>query len=378
MENQNGFSRVVQGIFPRTDFTAGNLTSTNFPYASVYFPENAGGDDGGRGASESFPVIYDVSGYKDAPFDAWRFQRIPGFVYGMCPGIWALRDSQVLNQQAMTLLRAAHMAVDPPWALPQEIEGREEIFPGGRNWISMVGSKPEPMVSGMQYPVGTDAHDRLVKAVNDHFGIDFWMTLAQSQNGGQEMTATQVDAIKAEQQAMVQSMVSSYESQVLEPQVERTFARLVSNGTIEPFQGNYQGKSIELKIEFIGPLAQLARRLHITGNIQQFLQAVLPYAQIKGPQVLDPIDDDNYIKTMANGYRVGNVLKTDQKLEQERKAKQQMIQQQMQQQQQIEAMNATANMAGKGGKAPEQGSPMAGLLAQHGAPPSSFASQGGQ
>ena len=338
--NPNKRTLVIHAVEPRDDFDPTSRLSVKRKFASYYF---IAGDF----------TILEESGYKRFPYKVWRPVREPGMVYGLGPGIFAIRDSHVLQAAAKTMIDAANRSVDPPWAVPKSIEGEEELFPGGRTYVN-----PEdiqglaPLVSGMNYPLGKDWVQELKEACKRHYMVDSLLVLSQMDSG--DRTATEVDELKAEKSQMISAILSSFCSEYLDMELEDLILDMLDAGTIPMLQTPGKNQSA-YKFDYVGPLPAQQRTVHRTAGIRRLFAEVAPYAKVS-QTILDWLDEGEFVEAIGEGYNALNGVRERKDVEKIQQTRAQMQQAQMQQQMALQQAQVAAEIASKGGKAPEPGS----------------------
>jgi hypothetical protein len=348
--NAGDYTKVIHAVEPRADYDPTSPLAIKKRFSSCYALE------------QDNWFIADESGFDSFPYLIWRPEVVPGMVWGVGPGIYALRDSQILQQAGRTLMDAANKAVDPPWTVPIEIQGEEQLFPGGRNYISGQSGAMQPLISGINYPIGQDQAERLRRGVEKHYSVDYFLML--NQMDARQRTATEIMELQAEKSAIISSISNSYTSGVLDVLLEGIFYEDLDLGIIpRPMVNSTNGNPIKITFEYVGPLAQAQKRYHKIAGPQKAMQDILPIAQFK-PEILDMLDVDSYVKLIADANNSNILVLDDNIVAQVRQARAQQQQAMMQSQQQNDATTVAGQFASQGSKAPEPGSPMDRLMKQ--------------
>lgn len=339
-KNPDAKTTVLHIVEPRSDYDPTSKLAKKRKYGSYYVLE------------ESFEII-EESGFDEFIYKIWRPFRRPGLVWGVGPGIFSIRDSHVLQTAAKTLLDAANRAVDPPWAVPAALEGDEELFPGGRNYVN-----PEdiaglaPLVSGMAYPIGKDQINELRQAVQRHYMVDYFLMLNQMQ--AQQKTALEVSELQAEKSSMVSAIMSSFTSGYLDLELEEIVIDDIKSGRLEPLM--IQGiPGVSFKFDYIGPLPQNQRTYHRTSAVRRVANELLPISKLI-PSILDYFDEGEYAQAIAEGFNGLSVIRDEETVKKIQQARAQMQAQQMQMAMQAQQMQTAAEVASKGSQAPQDGS----------------------
>ncbi len=339
-DNLNGKTLIIHAVEPRSDFDPTSKLAKKRKYGSYYL------------FSKDFKIL-EESGFDNFPYKVWRPFRQPGLVYGVGPGIFCIRDTQVLNQAARTLIDYANKSVDPPFAIPKDLEGEEELFPGGRNYINPEDIQGfRAITTGLSYPIGKDQVSELRKAVERHYMVDYFMMLNQME--ARDRTALEVSELQAEKSSMVSAILSSFTSGYLDLEIEEIVSDDLMSGKMNKFK-SIGGKPISYKFDYIGPLPMNQRTYHRTSGIRRVASELIPLAKFV-PTILDYFDEGEYAQAIGEGFNSLSVIRTSDDVAKRQAARAQMQAQQMQAQQMQQAMQTAAEVASKGGKAPEDGS----------------------
>lgn len=316
-----------------------------------------------RWASEYWEVVAKhllrEGGFERMPYTAIRWATNSGDTYGWGPGSEALVDIKRANQINKDLLDAGHRSVLPPWAMPESMRNRFSSKPDARNYLKPGEKPPEPIQSGAQFPMALQDQQWVKERIEDHFLVDFFLMLQRSQDIVK--TATEVREMQAEKAAVLGTLIGRLQSEFLDPTIDFMFYNGVKAGRIPPpppallqwmvVNGKTEGN---IKVEYIGPLAQAQKRFHVTQGVIQGLNATLPYAQFR-PEILDLYNWDETIRAIAEAQGMPARLVMDEKaVTAIRLARQQAMQKAAQQQQEMAGADAYQKMQ----KAPEAGSPL--------------------
>lgn len=278
---------IIHAIYPRADLDPDKLDAKNMPWASVWILEGATSD-----------VLLE-SGFQSMPGVAWRWTVNSNEWYGRSPAWFALADIRLAQQQALTNLRAAHRASDPPYAMLESIRNRADLSPGGKVYLQRGEEPPVPLNTGLNtLPIGLQYQERSEKAIREHFHVDFFLMLSRAAFEHVEMTATQVIEMQGEKAAVLGTRIGRLQSEFLNPMIDQIYDLLARLGRLPPIPDilyEYMGAKID--INYLGPLAQAQKRLFKTQSINGVLAAILPIVQIK-PDVLDNIDLDAMVREL--------------------------------------------------------------------------------
>lgn len=327
----------IHACFPAVDID--DDTSGDMKYISYYFEEN--GED-----------VLRKGGYKTFPYIVWRWRVDSQEVYGRSPAYDALWDIKGLNQMSKTMLEAAQLASKPPLNIPSEMKGKVRNVPGGANYYEDPGRLVQPMVTGINYPIGMDQVQDKKEAVKQLFKVDFFLML---QNAERQMTATEIMERQSEKVAVLGATIGKFGTEALSGAIGRTFEIELAAGRIP--QGPEGAAGAEMTIEYLGPLAQAQKRLSKSQGIMRSLESLLPIMQYNQEitMMIDWLELAREIME-ANGMPEKIIRK-----KQEVIAIQQQQQQMMQAEQQRQMLESTGKAMSLD-KKPEDGSIVAQMM----------------
>ena len=341
-ERQYQYFRLIHAVQPREEFDPNDAGNKNFPYESIYYIDGW----------DNFELS--CSGFKTFPYAVWRFRKEPGYTYGFGPGLDSLRDGEILQQVSKTMLEADHMAVRPPWLLPEGMRTNDDelqLFPEGRNYYD--GLNPQsirPLSTGTPV-IGHQREEQLKQAIRDHFFVDFMLMLQQAQR---QMTAQEVIERQAEKAAVLSTIIGRFNSELMDVVFQRIFEIDFEYGLLPPLPVDISVEKIN--IDYMGPLAMAQKMYHRNMGVQRFLGQVLPLAQAF-PDILDRIDSDAMVDDAADSNNLNPKilvpLAKALKLRQQKAAAQQAA---VTNQAQQQALQQAAEFSQKAGTAPEPGS----------------------
>lgn len=249
---------------------------TAHPIVSIYF-ETAG------------KHLLDIGGYFELPFQAPRWSKRSGEVYGRGPGHAALPDIRVLNTVAMAQLTAAEKQADPPLLVPDDgVLGKINTHAGGITYYTPGHGEritPLPVASSleiMEMIIGKRQEAIRRAFLNDRIQMA----------GGPQMTATEVMARERKQMLVLGPVLGRLQSEFLGPLVERTFSLLYRAGELPEVPESMGGK--EARARYVSPIARAQKQ----GEADSFagaLSFVTPLVQTN-PELLDNFDTDTIVR----------------------------------------------------------------------------------
>jgi len=327
-ENLNQELTIIHAVYKRSEYDKDSPDSKNMPYASIYLDE---GED---------RIILE-SGYNEFPYAVFVWEPVAGTAYGESPSIHALDDIRILNKLDEQKIRIAQMAGSPAYNVPSSMRGSENVVPNGYNYFEKPDEIITPVNNGTNFPITLEIYKDIEDRVKDWFHVDFFLALQQQRAAN--MTATYVMELQGEKAAVLSDLVVNLNS-ALEKIIQRSFNILWRQRKITEPPVGLAGSGAQLKVEFMGPLAQAQKKYHQTGGIKESLSLIGAVAQIAGPQALDIVDFDSTLKRGLEGLGFAqDAIREDRDIEALRK---QRAQQQAQAEQQAMAMEQQKQIMG--------------------------------
>jgi len=328
---------VLHATFPREDRDFYKIDQLNKPVASIYILEKG-------------KILLREGGYDDNPYIVLRDGKNPDEVYGL--GVSHSALPEILQSQEITrdTMRGRQKAVDPAVTYPAELMGTLDLDPGGENPLSPGAGEVKAINQSQFYPAGTEQQEQIWKRIRDKYNVDFWLMLTQMI--GQNITATQVMEMSAEKAAVLGTLLGLINDQLLDPLFDRVFSIAYKAGMFPVPPESLISTQAEIKVDYIGPLAQKQKQFHAVFGLNQALQQYAPLTEL-APETKDVLDwDEAAIHILESGGAPAKTVrdrKTIKKIRDGRaKAQQEVLQ--MQQGQHL------ADLYNKTQKAPEEGS----------------------
>jgi len=340
---------ILHAVYKREEYDDDSPDAKNMPYASVYIDE---GED----------CILLESGYNEFPYAVFMWEPVAGAAYGESPSIHALDDIRILNKIDESKLRVAQMAGNPAYNVPDSMRGSENVVPGGYNYFENPNEIVSPVNSGINFPIALEMYKDIEDRVKDWFNVDFFLALQQQRPSN--MTATYVMELQGEKAAILSDLVVNLNS-ALEKIIQRSFNILFRQRKIPPPPQELEGTGAQLKVDFMGPLAQAQKKYHESGGISQSLNLIGAVANIAGPESLDTVDFHQTLKTGLEGLGFPqNAIREDRDVEEIRKQRAIAMQQQQQQAMAVEQQKQITNNYNKLNEPVKQGSALADIQEQ--------------
>jgi len=307
---------ILHAVYKRDEYDSESPDARNMPYASVYIDE---GED----------YILLESGYNEFPYAVFVWEPVAGTPYGESPSIHALDDIRFLNKMYESQLRMVQMAGDPAYNVPNSMREGVNVVPGGYNYFEKPDEIVSPINSGTNYPVALDVYKNKEDIIKDWFNVDFFLALQQQRPAN--MTATYVMELQGEKAAILSDLVVNLNS-ALEKIIQRSFNILWRQRKIPPPPAGIAGSGAQLKVDFMGPLAQAQKKYHESGGITHGLNLIGAVAKIAGPDALDTVDFHQTLKTGLEGFGFPqNAIREDKDVEEMRRQRAQAMAMQQQQ-----------------------------------------------
>lgn len=258
----------IHAIFPRAVYKPQGLRSRNMPFASVHVCKETR-----RVARES--------GFHEFPVVAPRYNRIPGTVYGTGAVSLALPDIKELNVLKGWEKKAAALAVAGMFIAEDDGVLNPSTVKVGPGKIIVANSveSMRPLMTGSDFKVAFTSEANLQAQIRKVMMAD---TLGQQ--GGQPMTATEVQARLNLLRQQLGPVFGRFQAEYLTPLVERCFYLMLRDGALPEPPAEMDG--VNFHVTFDNPLAR-AQRMTQVAAIEQLEQGLVGLSQALGPEVMD-------------------------------------------------------------------------------------------
>lgn len=324
---------IIHAIEPRSDRDVSKRDSKNMPFKSVYFEKHEQAKSG---------KVLREGGYKQFPGLVPRWATAGGDIYGNSPGMEALGDIKQLQHEQLRKAQGIDYMTKPPLQVPISMKNSEvETLPGGISYVDTSsptgGIRTAFEVQLNLRDLGEDIRD-VRERIRDSFYVDMFLMLSNDQRSG--TTAYEVAERHEEKLLMLGPTVERLHNELLDPLVNMTFDRMLSEGAFPPPPPELNNQ--EINIEYISMLAQ-AQRAVATNGIDRFVVSLGNIASFK-PDVLDKFDQDRWAEEYSDMLGVDpSFIVPDDKVALIRQSRQQ----QQQAAQQAEMVNQGADTAQK-------------------------------
>lgn len=276
---------VVRAVFPRRTREYGKIDNLNKPFASISILEDTND-------------LLSVSGFDENPYTTHRWSVNPGEVYGRGWGYLIMTDTLRLNALAKVELTYAHLGIKPPMWYPAHMTGRLNLDPGGLNPYNNPSEVIQKIDMVGNFPIAQNREMQLKESIRDGLMLDFFVSLQQLQ--GKNMTATQVLEMQGEKAAILSSITNRIYTELLSPLLVKTWRIAHRAGRMPEIPEALLSRGVTgLKIDFVGPLAQIQKRYHAFQGVTQSMEQITAYAKMF-PQMLQIIDADELGRHLLN------------------------------------------------------------------------------
>lgn len=284
---------VLHAIEPRRGRDYTKIDARNMLFKSCYL--ELGRDNDSKFLRES--------GFKEFPAICPRWLVDGDDTYATrWPAALALGSIKQLQQEQKQKSTAIDYQVEPPLGVPLELKNSGvDRLPGGVTFIN--AANPQGGIRSM-FEVRLDLQHLLIDIqdvrdrINKSFFVDLFKMLANDTRSN--VTAREIAERHEEKLLMLGPVLESLHTEMLQPYVEITFAKMLRAGLFAPgteLEPPPELQGQDLDIEFISTLAQ-AQRAVGTASVDRLIGTIGSLAAIK-PEVLDKLDADQAVDAYA-------------------------------------------------------------------------------
>ena len=236
------------------------------------------------------------SGFPEWPWSVPRWMKRAGEKYGRGRGHVVLPDVKMANRIAGATIESLEKNVDPSLQLPDDgVMGIPSLARGGLTYVRSDlfrhGDPIRKIHAGGDTSLGIDYTIRLDRKIEDGF-----LNNLLSISDDPRMSATQVVTLDEKSQNILGPIIGSFESEDLDPMVNRMLGIGIRSGQVQTPPESLQGRP--LKIIYTSPLAR-RRRSGEVAAIGRTFSVVAPMAEIH-PQIWDNFDFDETARLIAS------------------------------------------------------------------------------
>jgi len=304
---------------------ANNNTDKILPPEKRPFEERFILDTGAIELTETLTGYYEMPGY----LTTWG--RMTGSKFGFSPALSILPDIRVINRLVSQILDAAAKVIDPPiMTTHRGVIGDIDLQPGGETVLRDPDAM-RPFESGARFDVSQLQKGDLVQSIRAAFYVD---QLELPMND--RMTATEVQVRYEQMQRLLGPALFRLQTDFLDKLISRCFNILLREEQFPEMPPIVAEKMGEFEVDYQGPLAR-GQKMGPVDAFQQLMSIIERVAPVH-PEVVNSIKWDDAMRDIA--LRMGvpaKLLKSDDELAQEAKARAEQ-EQQMQQQEQAAQM----------------------------------------
>jgi hypothetical protein len=289
---------VLHGIEPRRDRNYGKLDSKNMAFKSCYL-------EMGRDGEQQY---LRESGFKEFPAVCPRWLVDGDDTYASrWPAAVALGSIKQLQQEQLKKSTAIDYQVEPPLQVPVAYKNQDlDRLPGGVMYVD-TNTQTGGIRSAFEVNLNLqhllldiqDVRDRINKA----FFVDLFKMLANDTRSN--VTAREIAERHEEKLLMLGPVLESLHTEMLQPFVEITFAKMMRAGLFAPgmpLEPPQELHGQDLDIEFISTLAQAQRAVGVS-SIDRYVGTIASVSSIK-PGILDKLDEDQLADVYADALGV--------------------------------------------------------------------------
>jgi hypothetical protein len=241
------------------------------------------------------------SGFLEQPFMAPRWWAKVDDIYGSTVGRDALPDVKQLQLLTKKMYWAIDMQNEPPAVAHVDLKNKTaKMVPGGVSFVpNMRGN--EAFRAAYEIDPDLNAYQVLIQQKKDAIsrGLFEDLFLMLSELDRKQITATEIAERKEEKLIQLGPVLESVEDELLNPLIDRAFARMLRVGALPPPPPELRGKP--LRVEYISILAQ-AQRAVGTASIERVANFILGLSQVF-PEAGDKLDVDATIDSY--GRKIG-------------------------------------------------------------------------
>jgi len=143
--------------------------------------------------------------------------------------------------------------------------------------------------------------------------VDMFLMLNRYQDSNK--TATEVMEMQSEKAAIMGSITARIESELFDPLFDRYFEIGMKNGwlPLPPPEAYEMLEGADLKIDYVGPMAQIQKRFYEMQSIDASLEKIFKFGQVM-PEIIDVLDPTETGIRLASGSDLPQELIRDRKV----------------------------------------------------------------
>ncbi|HUP82436.1 MAG TPA: portal protein, partial [Pirellula sp.] len=263
-----------------------------FPWAEFYWEKG----------SPNEPEFLSKRGFFEWPGIVPRWDVSGNDAYGRSPGMDALGDIKQLQQETRRKAQAIDKLANPPMVADVELKNAPaSTLPGGVTYITRKdGAGFKPAYENFRPPIQELMADimEVQKRIKTIFFNDLFLMFQELQ--AEPRSAAAIDARREEKLVMLGPVLERFQTEALDPAIDRTFGIMMRGGLFPEAPPEIQGRPIQVEYSSMLAAAQSAAS---TSAIERLFALVGNAAAIH-PEVLDVPNWDKSI--MEYSSRIGN------------------------------------------------------------------------
>lgn len=243
------------------------------------------------GDAEKQPLA--IRGFWDKPFSASRWATQGNDAYGRSQGMDVLPDVKQLQVMTRRMAEAIEKMVRPPLIANGKLKNQPASgLPGHVTYMDDYDGK-----NGIHsiYDVNPDVNalaqniEKISQRIDKGFFKDIFMAISTLQ--GDQRTATEIQARRAEAMQVLGPVVENIISENLRPKLKRVYSIMQRKKLIDPMPKSLQG--LPLGFDFVSTLA-LAQKAAAIGSMERMAALVGNLVPVF-PEAKDKFNVDDYI-----------------------------------------------------------------------------------
>lgn len=253
-----------------------------FPWREIYWS---------YGTASKQPLS--VRGFWDKPFSASRWSTQGNDAYGRSQGMDVLPDVKQLQVMTRRMAEAIEKMVRPPLIADEKLKNQPASgLPGHVTFMPGLDQH-----NGMRsiYNVNPDVNalaaniEKISQRIDKGFFKDIFMAISTLQ--GDQRTATEIQARRAEAMQVLGPVVENIITENLRPKLKRVYAIMDRKKMIDPMPQSLQG--LPLGFDFVSTLA-LAQKAASIGAMERMASLIGNLTSVF-PEARDKFNVDDYI-----------------------------------------------------------------------------------
>ena len=281
---------VAHAIEPNDDGKNFGIPSS-FPIRECYW--EWGGSTSPQSGQQMPPAFLRKRGYHEQCAIIGRWDLVSNDAYGRSPAMDALGDQKQLQLETRRKAQAIDKMVNPPLVADVQLKNQPaSLMPGGMTYVSgfaQTGKAAIASIYDTKFPINEITEDlaEVRQRIEKVFFNDLFQVISQYETRS-NITATEIDARRAEAMIMIGPVLERIDNEVLKPAIERVWGVMSRAGVFPPAPPEIRGR--EINIEFVSMLAQ-AQEASQAGSIERLFGMAGNLVGVV-PEAMDNIDVD--------------------------------------------------------------------------------------